>query len=410
MSFHQSVEIAKIQAQIDFLNGKEKAKELTAEEKTLIEIGKFLKENNEIRKLTPKIISDETATEETKLRAIAALRIEAVTQEIANEDIRANAILIINIKLAEDLKAIDDKRVQGIKNNSLSLNDALSKGIAAAVKKEEEAAAEKQLIFEKSVETAIALSNSLTSITTARIDNEIAQLNRLRDAELKNIGLQETALNQAIGRRLISQKEFEDQINALAAQRIATEQSISDKIREEQRKRAIAEKKNAIFQILLNNAIAISANLKNAVLLPFIIALGALQLGTALATPIPQFGKGGLVDGNSHKQGGKMINAEGGEYIINKKDTGRYKAELEAANKGALEDLIYMKHVLPALKEQERKFKEKSFANNIVNSMMFNGTDELAQIMRGGTTINNVDELGKAIAKHLINGQNIRRN
>lgn len=49
---------------------------------------------------------------------------------------------------------------------------------------------------------------------------------------------------------------------------------------------------------------------------------------------IPQFAYGGLVHGNPHSLGGRNINVEGGEYIVNKRDTARFRSQLDGINFG----------------------------------------------------------------------------
>lgn len=62
--------------------------------------------------------------------------------------------------------------------------------------------------------------------------------------------------------------------------------------------------------------------------------VGATQLGMAIAqrAQIAKMAKGGLLEGPSHSSGGIMINAEGGESIINANSTRRFAPILSAIN------------------------------------------------------------------------------
>lgn len=51
-------------------------------------------------------------------------------------------------------------------------------------------------------------------------------------------------------------------------------------------------------------------------------------------TPITSYGAGGFVDGPSHYYGGRNINVEGGEYVVNKRDTARFRGMLDQINFG----------------------------------------------------------------------------
>ena len=68
----------------------------------------------------------------------------------------------------------------------------------------------------------------------------------------------------------------------------------------------------------INIATAITKSLPNIPLAVLIGAMGAVQLGAIASTPIPQFATGGMVGGRRHSQGGTMIEAERGEFVMSR--------------------------------------------------------------------------------------------
>lgn len=54
----------------------------------------------------------------------------------------------------------------------------------------------------------------------------------------------------------------------------------------------------------------------------------------AAGQAIAQYAYGGYVDGPSHFYGGRNINVEGGEYVVNKRDTARFRGALDQINFG----------------------------------------------------------------------------
>lgn len=67
--------------------------------------------------------------------------------------------------------------------------------------------------------------------------------------------------------------------------------------------------------------------------IPFAAALaaaGALEIATIKSQ---KFAKGGMINGEPHSRGGVNIEAEGGEYVINKRSTSKYKDLVEAINR-----------------------------------------------------------------------------
>jgi hypothetical protein len=80
-------------------------------------------------------------------------------------------------------------------------------------------------------------------------------------------------------------------------------------------------------------------------------AVGAAQLAAAIAKPIPKFERGGVVGGRLHSSGGTMVEAERDEFIVNRRQSIRYRSELDAINSSsdAFRRLIEQSYVRPAL-------------------------------------------------------------
>lgn len=124
---------------------------------------------------------------------------------------------------------------------------------------------------------------------------------------------------------LISKEEYD----AKVAQ---SEQELDRKKAEIVRKQAIREKLLKAFEIAINTAAAIMKAAPNLALQILTGITGAAQLATVMATPIPKASRGMLLKGNSHAQGGTLIEAERGEAIINKRSTMMYTPLLSAIN------------------------------------------------------------------------------
>ena len=168
---------------------------------------------------------------------------------------------------------------------------------------------------------AIALEDKLYSFTNFLINNQQQNL----DSQLK--------------RGLISQKEYDK------------------KTAELKRKQAIADKANAAFKIGIGIAEAITVALSGGPIVGVVLAgiaaaIGAAQLAIVLATPIPQFKKGGLTDrifkgsgyvkGASHDNGGVNANLEGNEFVMQQTAVNKYgKETFDKLNKGILNPDIF---------------------------------------------------------------------
>jgi hypothetical protein len=124
--------------------------------------------------------------------------------------------------------------------------------------------------------------------------------------------------------------------------------------------------------------------LPNYSLVALAAATGALQIATVAAQPlppIPKFEKGGevkkaralfggsirpdnMIIGRSHREGGVLIEAQGGEVINHVEASAKYRDELKAANEMRLENLIANKYVAPALENERRKSKQMKLVVN----------------------------------------------
>ena len=132
----------------------------------------------------------------------------------------------------------------------------------------------------------------------------------------------------------------------------------AEKQRENEQKaidqKAFERKKfNDIASVIMNTAVSLSRNFAELTFFgalaanPVVLALMAAQIGLISAQKfvgakgglIPQFGGGGMVNGPSHANGGVKYNAggrvvelEGGEAVINKRSTAMFHNQLSAMN------------------------------------------------------------------------------
>ncbi len=203
-------------------------------------------------------------------------------------------------------------------------------------------------------QTAISIFGQINEISKIASELRIEEINASSEAELAAINNSDMLERDKIKSRAELAKKTNDAIKA------------------EKRKQAVADKALAIFEIGINTAIAISK--ANTLLppanIPAIIAaaaVGAVQLAVALAKPIPKFERGGEIGGQRHIQGGTMIEAEQGEYIVNRKQTSAHRRELNALNQSsdAFKKLIDERYVRPAIMNYMLSSKSKEMGVNV---------------------------------------------
>lgn len=158
-----------------------------------------------------------------------------------------------------------------------------------------------QQIIDKGVETANILANSIKQIREQKMQEEMSELEKKYDREIELAGDNESK-KDAINKRYTKQKEA---------------------LEKEQNKK---RKQQAITDAVINGAVGATAVWTvmpaNPVLSGILSAMIAIQTATQIAVIKSQkFGKGGILQGPSHAQGGILTpygELEGQEAVVNK--------------------------------------------------------------------------------------------
>lgn len=210
-------------------------------------------------------------------------------------------------------------------------------------------------VIQDTIGAISGLTASIFANQTQQLDNELKEqdylLSKQRDAELLSVGDNQEK-RRAIEERYAKRKAEIEKKNAIESAKI-------------QRQQAIANKAFSIFNIIASTAQAIMKAMEtyNYAGAAIAGALGAVQIATVAAAPLPQipkFEKGGKVlaggkkndghlFGRSHRDGGILIEAQGGEYIWDIPTVQKHGDIIKAAHENRLEDLILHKYVAPAL-------------------------------------------------------------
>jgi hypothetical protein len=131
---------------------------------------------------------------------------------------------------------------------------------------------------------------------------------------------------------------------------VITEEQYEKQLEQVQRKAFERKKKLDIAEAIINGALAMTkVTAQTGVLAfafsPFIAAMTAAQIAVIASQKfakggiIEKFANGGMVQGKSHAQGGekfavggRVVELEGGEAVINKRSTAMFKGQLSAMN------------------------------------------------------------------------------
>jgi hypothetical protein len=231
------------------------------------------------------------------------------------------------------------------------------------------------------LQNSAALASELSALFQNLGDKQIEEIERVRDRRLEDIDQELETLTDQRESKLINEEDFETRSTKLKQKRVDAEKKATDEINKIKKRQAILDKLAAIFNIIINTQQAVSlAMAQLATFSPPVIALlqalGALQVATVLAQPIPKFEKG-----TKGKKGSGMalVGEKGPEAVflpdqakvIPHGPTQTYGRVLDAMMDNNLDKYIHKTYVAPALIKQQQKHeaeKQQEFAQNISNS------------------------------------------
>jgi hypothetical protein len=315
----------------------------------------------------------------------------------ALDDIDKNAVdkaIELEILRIETLEALGKATFQDKKNlinEELKLKiNAIDKELVSEEEKEKkralaraEANGEIKALDQELTQEILDLANASADAFGAILDlqkqvseNRIADIEQVRDTEIA-----------AIEKSTDSERKKQDKI---AAANLRAQQ----RIKAEKTKQAQADKAIAVFEAIIGTAAAV-ASAKTIPLKVLAGIIGATQLAIILAQPIPKFKKGGIVGGRSHEAGGTMIEAEKGEFIVNKSSVARHRDALDAMNRSssAFKKYVDERYVRPALMDFATKNRG---ANVTVNASLNSKSMEreikgLRKDLKGKSTVININ-------------------
>jgi hypothetical protein len=184
-----------------------------------------------------------------------------------------------------------------------------------------------------------------------------AEKQKKLDDELDAIVTYTGVAIQVVGLIAQAQQQQNDYEFALLDERLErgliTQEEYDNKRRQLMQKQAEDAKTVAVFSAILGGIVAVVNAFRDGgpVLAAITAALVAIEVGLAIATPVPQFAKGVVDLQGEGTATSDSIHAKlsKGESVITAKETSKHKGLLEAMNKGLAEKYILSNYVKPAL-------------------------------------------------------------
>ncbi len=238
----------------------------------------------------------------------------------------------------------------------------------------------------------------------AKIDAEKIALDRGTENQVK-------ALEARRNAGLISEEEFNKQKAKIELKKQQQELLLKQK-------QFKAEQDANVNRVKMDTAVAVAKTFANlgfspAAFLAVFALLGqsAIQISTIRNAQPPKFEDGGKIGGKSHRQGGVIIEAEGGEWITDKHNTRKYEPALEAMTGGYFDKFVNSNYVVPAMRKAEERerllrMKAANTSDNIMNALGMNGFGDMSHLERltkanKKVIVQNLDGLPKEIGNQV---------
>lgn len=254
--------------------------------------------------------------------------LDLLEKQLEVEGLTADQILDIH-------QAIEQKKLE----MKQAANEAQLESTIERIEKEKEL---EERLVEVRKELYQQLQQTIADITAGIFEGKIQELEAESEKTQTEADKQIAEIDRKEKSGVISKRQAELQKQNIEREAKKKQDELEKEKRKTAREQAIAERLFAVFSIGLSTGKAVMAALAppptglgpvaGIPLATATGAIGALQIASALAQPLPKASRGRLLRGASHAFGGIPIEAEGGEAIINKKSTSLYDQLLSLIN------------------------------------------------------------------------------
>lgn len=241
-----------------------------------------------------------------------------ITEKYAIKTAQASVDMYEEILKSDSLSAEDREKIE---RQLIQAKMAMEKAVAdhaiaqnGRVVTAEMTAAEKRLEkWRKTFDTINQLLTEANNVSQAVFDNQISRIEEEQDKDEEAKQSESERIQKLVDQKIITEEEGEARKRALEEESAKRAEELEKKKAAIKRKQAIFDKALAIANIGMNTAMALMELwVKPAwpMAIPMqavVAALGAMQIATVLATPIPKYAKG-----TDYHSGGPAIVGDGG--------------------------------------------------------------------------------------------------
>jgi len=345
------------------------------------------------------LLNDQDKAKLIELQVLATVDPEQFKAEVAKLAVESQAEVVVPLKL----EVPEDRQPGEFKT-----------GIPEAVE------SDLALWFERNegiLNSSMELMQSLQALSAQYTESRLAEINEIRDAQISAIEGEQESVDENLKKRRISEVDAQILTEQLAKKRADVEKKALADSNKLKKKQFNIDKAAALAEIAVDIAKGIAqaysdypypASLAVSAL---IAGAGAVQIGLVASKPNPyKKGSKNTKEGLARvgEEGEEIVFMPGGSKVLPAGKTKTYGEVLDKMFDGTFDKHYMKREISPRLVAQRKvheQGKEKSFAKNLSESIVLTSTGltsyELEQIRRKGQNINNADEIGKSVARHI---------
>lgn len=235
--------------------------------------------------------------QKTNEAAIDALELELQADNLSAEDRK---------KIAEELQRLKAEFAQKEAEVEIS-------AIEKVAKADDKAHKDRMRSLQNWLQTAQQAIGSIGDLVATVYDSQINKIEDEQDANDEAYDRDIERIEKQVEYGVLSEEEAEIRKRAAKEKTEAKNRELEKKKQDLARKQAIWDKATSIAQAGIATALAITKSLPNFVLAAIVGAMGAIQVATIAATPIPSYAEGTK---NSAHPGGKALVGDAGKREV----------------------------------------------------------------------------------------------
>lgn len=189
--------------------------------------------------------------------------------------------------------------------------DANSESVDRQIADDERLREKRKANLQNWLQVASDAIGNISELVNTLFDGQIEKLEEEQEANTEAGEKEQERITELVNKKVITQEEGEARKRAAEAQTAKKNEELEKKKQQLKHKQAVWEKANSLAQAGIATALAITHALPNLVLAAIAGAMGAIQIATILATPIPKYAKG-----TDYHRGGPAIVGDGGRSEV----------------------------------------------------------------------------------------------